>query len=308
MEPMETSQLPSTSSAPPPAQTQKAGNASRRGRKRGASPPPPAPETLSKTRKCPLCYDRFENIRQHVEVSHLPWDFSHERSCWSCRKLIDQAGRRAPRCAHHQAEETFSDDMVDELGALFNGALHFLQQCLRDSARNGLFIYKHFSETESRYLNLLDDRRLGVTGEISHRIYKCSPPNQYFSLTHWRVLLEILSRLSPAERENFRTYKVTMTFRGLPIGPSLMQDCGSMDFVDSHAHLDKLIKNKKVSSLDELYSALQIIPFYRRHYTFAFYRILSCGCALQPGAGIVHTDADSYPGWPTQQGNLSLGK
>ena len=38
VEPMETSQLPSTSSAPPPAQTQKAGNASRRGRKRGACP------------------------------------------------------------------------------------------------------------------------------------------------------------------------------------------------------------------------------------------------------------------------------
>ena len=157
--------------------------------------------------------------------------------------------------------------MVDELGALFNGALHFLQQCLRDSAKDGLFIYVHseglypsyaskdikqFSEMESRYLNLLDDRRLGVTGEISHQIYKCSPPNQYLSLTHWRVLLETLSRLSPAERENFRTYKVQMTFEGLPIGPSPIQDYGSMDFVDSHAHQDKLIKNKKVSFVDEL--------------------------------------------------------
>ena len=267
VEPMETTQLPSTSSAPPPEQTQKAGNASRRGRKRGASPPPPAPETLSKTRKCPLCHDRFENLRQHVEVSHLPWYFSYERSCWACRKLIDQARTRAHRCAHHQAEATFSDDMVNELGALFNGALHFLHQCLRDSAIDGLFIYVHseglypsyattevkqFSETESRYLNLLDDRRLGVTGEISHRIYKCSPPNQFLSLTHWRVLLEILSRLSPAERENFRTYEVQMTFEGLPIGPSPIQDYGSMDFVDTHAHLDKLTKNKKVSSLDEL--------------------------------------------------------
>ena len=81
---------------------------------------------------------------------------------------------------------------------------------------------------------------------------ECSPPDQFLSLTHWRVLLEILSRLSPAERENFRKYEVQMTFGGLPIGPSPIQDYGSMDFVDTNAHLDKLIKNKKVSSLDEL--------------------------------------------------------
>ena len=43
-----------------------------------------------------------------------------------------------------------------------------------------------------------------------------------------------------------------MTFKGLPIGPSPIQDYGSMDFVDTQAHLDKLTKNKKVSSLDEL--------------------------------------------------------
>ena len=92
--------------------------------------------------------------------------------------------------------------------------------------------------------------------EISHRIYKCSPPNQYLSLMHWRVLLEILSRLSPAERENFKTYKVNMTFEGLPIGPSPIQDYGSLDFIDSHAHLDKLIKNKKVFSLDEIEGVL----------------------------------------------------
>ena len=92
--------------------------------------------------------------------------------------------------------------------------------------------------------------------------YRTSPPSRLLSLTHWETIIIILSRLSPKDRERFRTYGCPMDLDGRPIEISsspqpqapvaALQARTPVPFMDTHMHLDMSLSRHHLSSLDEL--------------------------------------------------------
>ena len=221
--------------------------------------------------QCRLCPVAHSNLPLHSEQSHFPWFFNQDSVCWRCQKVsTTDAEMAAHSMPNHRP--SFLGNHTLLWGQLFLGSLHFLASLLSLSSLWHLFTYVHeehlfpstprsIPERLSSSLNYFEEQFLQrPVGAL--REYCTSPPSRLLSLTHWETIIIILSRLSPEDRERFRTYACPMDLDGRPIEiPSspqpqapvaALQAPTPIPFIDTLMHLDMPLSRHHLSSLDEL--------------------------------------------------------
>ena len=82
-------------------------------------------------------------------------------------------------------------------------------------------------------------------------MYEGSPPTSISSLLHWRTMMSLLHLLNNEEREDFRGYACPMNRDGLPLSTPRATD-HSLEFIDTHMHLDLSLQNLRLSSFKQL--------------------------------------------------------
>lgn len=224
----------------------------------------PATERPQKsTNKCPLCPVRTAHLKRHVCKEHLPWYLSACTACWFCEH---QESNPCLTVACY-TEESEGDQMVlfdDQLFVrwchLVSGVLHFLKESFKVGSLSDLLEYiiahelfpcevagsVHFNNIE---LALLQAFEIYCDGEAGS-VYSISPPSRVVCLIHWRLLCCILSSLDLETCRVFSNVSVHMLLDGTGVS-DLVDSTKSQYFIDTHFHLDQLVRKSKYRCLQE---------------------------------------------------------
>ena len=206
--------------------------------------------------ECTLCRTWHSDLRLHVENSHLPWYFNPFRVNWK------QETRESRSASSIQHQRRISETHHQKWGSLVLGALYFVAARLERTSLSDLFLYVSqrrlyptrmlggFTPEECRLLHYIESDLLTTTsGPVP--VYEGSPPTSISSLLHWRTMLSLLHLLSNEEREEFRDYACPMNRDGLPLSTPRATD-HSLEFIDTHMHLDLSLQNLRLSSFKQL--------------------------------------------------------
>lgn len=173
----------------------------------------------NKGKLCPLCNVRPKCLKSHVQRKHFPWYTTALTACWECQI---QEGRNCFFMASHGSDNhpngpAYSDRKKIVWDYLMNGVLHLLchQLGLNNFQKLLGFVKTHhlysdlfpnvinFTNSEIQELSRFEE----VNGLSVTKSFSISPPNSTAALTHWRVLSNILNKLTPAaQTEVFQLY------------------------------------------------------------------------------------------------------
>ena len=206
--------------------------------------------------ECTLCRTWHSDLRHHSENSHLPWYFNPFRVNW---KQETGESRSASSIQH---QRRISEAHHQKWGSLVLGALYFVAARLERTSLSDLFLYVsqrclyptqtlcELTTEEWRLLHYIESDLLTTTsGPVP--VYECSPPTSISSLLHWRTMMSLLHLLNNEEREEFRGYACPMNRDGLPLHTPRATD-HSLEFIDTHMHLDLSLQNMRLSSFKQL--------------------------------------------------------
>ncbi|CAC5415898.1 tatD [Mytilus coruscus] len=209
--------------------------------------------TVSKNRlrQCPICgMVSREKTRRHVLKKHLPWFWSGATACWDCCQQEIQASSLARRhTEEHRIGCFFDEEHLHLWCQLVSGSLHLVKYWFGLTDLEGLLQYvldrqlheavtSGFSDQEQQLLvfyaqNYSADR-------LSHII--ANPPNHVISLTNWEIMTSLLRRVGPAQQQSLLSYDKFVTYEGAWILDTVPVLPEPFVFVDSHFHLDLILK------------------------------------------------------------------
>ncbi|CAC5398171.1 unnamed protein product [Mytilus coruscus] len=210
-----------------------------------------------KVQSCPVCPDRFTNVRRNVICFHLPWYTLPITACWTCRLQLAQEKLVQVHMinTHSSREEPHTFDILKHGNKwiyLINGLLDEI--CKRVSVKFEClvkFVQEHrdFSICSDGVHHWSDIPLLKLFNEVnrykpSHLIHSAFPPTDPHSLLHWKILALLISHTESGE--NLITFE-----KELELHP-FQRRKQSIPLVDSHFHLDLYLKETRHSGLPSL--------------------------------------------------------
>ncbi|CAG2252032.1 tatD [Mytilus edulis] len=177
----------------------------------------------SRSHKCFVCgLVTHGKMRRHVLKTHLPWYWEPHTACWSCEVQEAQAGSLAQR---HTMEHGVEKRTV-----------HVRQN--------------QFSSQELQLLTFWADNYC----PSSVPTYICNPPNHLICLFNWELIAVLLSRVGSVKQERFLVQKQRLTYEGANIAEPISQSEDQLAFVDSHFHLDQILRRMRLRNFQHLQS------------------------------------------------------
>ncbi|MES9884743.1 MAG: TatD family hydrolase [Sedimenticola sp.] len=212
----------------------------------------PAIVPVSKNRSlCSICNSSTQHLRNHVLGCHLPWFLDPFRACWICEIPMPKPTKHIQRNrTTHTGIQAFSPFYYDRwclaIQTFFldiqvyldlTSLADLLPYLLQHQLYQPLYVSSQppFTADEitllhkgSTFLNLPD-----VT------CFTVSPPNHLLSILHWRNIMILVSHLPVHAQTSLRHCQPPTP----PTFPS---------YVDSHFHLDILLKKTSTHSYNQL--------------------------------------------------------
>ena len=241
----------------------------------------PAPKPLptlplatkgAKPRACALCSDRVLHLRTHTLSQHLPWYLNAFAACWQCGTTENTRGFRVvkhPCFTSHPKGSLFTNTNLVRWVLLMNGVFLFLQECLHLPSPLALVEYvvsngllpattqNPFSTAAPEDILLM--RFYEEFNYLpSSAGFSLEPPIPLIALSHWRILSNLLSRVSSEARVAFRNLHQYRSLDGRYLMVPDMESSNTMPmvFVDSHFHLDKMLEDGQ-DTLQEFENSLE---------------------------------------------------
>ena len=212
----------------------------------------PAEERARKVRKheCPFCQRMVGTMKSHLEQEHFPWYFNPETACWQCE--VAEGSAAYLRCKHLKARcplGRFNNQYMYQWLLVMKGVLDWLMEELGETSHEGLrirCIKDEMVPTIKNYMIPLARKALyrrleAAMGETVSVDYGMSPPNRPVCLLQWEVVMRILRTLPVQAVEEFRLLCRKPTGLHTP----------KTFYVDSHAHVSRLLTSHSVSSLSQ---------------------------------------------------------
>ena len=173
-----------------------------------------------------------------------------------------QETRESRSASSIQHQRRISETHHQKWGPLVLGALYFVAARLERTSLSDLFLFvsqRHlyptrklggFTPEECRLLHYIESDLLTTTsGPVP--VYEGSLPTSISSLLHWRTMMSLLHLPNNEEREEFWGYACPMNRDGLPLSTPRATD-HSLEFIDTHMHLDLSLQNLRLSSFKQL--------------------------------------------------------
>ena len=222
---------------------------------------------IGKTRKCSLCDKlKHRHIQRHVLGTHLPWYIIPTSACWHCKTYVQRnltthvetfPSDRPPHSKHYK----FSLDIHLQLWCqLTFGILVFLASRLQLGSVVDLlgFVLAEglFPQRIADDANFGDDQ-VDCLKKLCHffdltipETFVISPPNHVVCILHWKILVKLLEYmyLNTIYTSDFKYFSLRVP------RPLVLQ----LSFIDSHCHLDKIMKTRKFDDFSQLKSALSL--------------------------------------------------
>ena len=236
---------------------------------------PPTRKRRKRTCSLSTCQESaITRPRPHALVLHLPWYFAAFSACWRCR--VQEGSTRNLRFRHygltntHPSGPNFTEEEARLWSCLCNGLLHFIRHALGLRSLHALLAFVQdqglypqdclppggsFSPEEQMLLEMYE--QLHFPSDVGRRRpYTVEPPDCVASLLHWDVLLRLLDLLSPADQDQVaQLYHPCMT-DGADMHPQFLSGRQTLEFVDSHFHLDDMITRGVCTHLAQLEAQL----------------------------------------------------
>ncbi|XP_063396693.1 uncharacterized protein LOC134681159 [Mytilus trossulus] len=219
----------------------------------------------NRLRKCPVCgIMSREKTRRHMMKTHLPWFWSGSTACWECSRQEVQASSLALRhTEEHRLGCFFDEEHLHLWCQLVTGCLHRIKSWFGCANLEDLLQYvidrqlyegvnSGFNDQEQQLLvyyaqNYSPDCLVHITA---------NPPNHVISLTNWEIMASLLRRVGSAQQQSLMSPVEILTYEGSPIldiVPSLPEP---FVFVDSHFHLDLVLKRLHFRTFLHMKSAI----------------------------------------------------
>ena len=192
-------------------------------------------------RMCGLCNQLVAHFRRHANRTHLPWYMCPAFACAGCQFAGDLSDIKNIHSSHPKIE---GEDGVQAWFLLVNGFFQFVSRCLGLDSIEALRQYVITENLcpvgmpfldEEKFFIMEYDRLAGLEPQDAS-VYT---PARVSRLLHYKVLLSILSKLSPVNRDlaKSRTTYVNPDGSMPPSGhPSF-----KYFIIDGHFHLDELV-------------------------------------------------------------------
>ncbi len=228
------------------------------------------------TKHCPLfnCGISTTHLRRHVVRAHLPWFMQPDTACWTCQVQEECAcfltAKHTAEVVSHPSGAGFSDFNAHRWGFLFNGLLWQLCrrfgltsiQALLDFVSNSQCFpivtgEAFFTEELMRMFRYEQDHEASPVGDITS--FSISPPTRIVALGHWRILLDLVGRLSYSHQQDLLASSQSLTQAGevyLPSPQTYMEP--TIFFIDSHFHLDSLLWRTQCTDLASLEASTEL--------------------------------------------------
>lgn len=252
---------------------------------RGHPQPPPrsAPRTCS-VRACTTAFfGKGGHESRHALKCHLPWWLSAHTACWHCEQQFANGHALRHHLAFSEASHPpgagFTTGRAHDWIYLFNGLLNVFCTALGLSDLWALLGYvreHHLYPSAERFAQLnQEDRELLMVYERTFTEHPPSdasklcvfPPSGVSCLSHWRVLVSLLNVVPPHVHALVLGSAAKTALDGRPIpapGPSMdypVDDSQSLEFIDTHFHLDFTLRELGCRSFDQLEAAYSTADF-----------------------------------------------
>lgn len=225
----------------------------------------PAP-FKSRSHQCFVCgLITHGKMRRHVLKTHLPWYWEPHTACWSCEVQEAQAGSLAQRhtMEHGVGSTVFDEEHMHLWCQLMLGSLHQIRSWLECSTLDDLldyilqrelytFVKNQFSSQELQLLTFWADNYC----PSSVPTYNCNPPNHLICIFNWELIAVLLSRVGSVKQERFLVQKQRLTYEGANIAEPISQSEDQLAFVDSHFHLDQILRRMRLRNFQHLQSVV----------------------------------------------------
>jgi TatD DNase family protein len=180
---------------------------------------------------------------------------------------------------------------MDQWCLLINGVLHFFRFHFNLDTVDDLltFVVQHdlvpksnpnqaFSPLDLCFLKSYEQK----WGNPDIQTHSLNPPTSLICVSHWRILANMLSLLPNEVREEFKSLELAVSSSGFPISSGISVS-DKLPLVDTHFHLDQLLKRTRIPTFQQL----------EAHGTIDSRFILQAGVAnyVYPG---------SWSGWEDQ--------
>ena len=199
--------------------------------------------------------------------SHLPWYVAPTTACWVCKNQEGSACFNLVKHIHnydHECGAGFDGTNLVSWCYLMNGLFHSLafhlgleslEQLLQFVVHNELF--PPYVQNVSPFNSLERDLMIKYdqicnTGNASLQ-YDLDPPNSIIVLMHWRILANLLKLLDVDTQKLVKACEVHMLQNGFVVNsPTFQEENSSFPLIDTHFHLDQLLKRSGLHTLSAL--------------------------------------------------------
>lgn len=211
----------------------------------------------NRMRQCQVCgLSTREKIRRHMFKRHLPWYWSGTTACWDCGKQETQASTLSVRhSSEHRVGCFFDEDHLHQWCQLVNGALHSLKEWLNCPDLEGLLQFvidrKLYTDVRSGFSEQEHQLVLFYVQNYSPdglAVVTTNPPNHPGSLTNWELTAALLMQITEEQRTAFIDQMTYLTYEGSCITSPVPVPSDPFVFIDSHFHLDLILKRLHFSS------------------------------------------------------------
>ncbi|CAC5385651.1 tatD [Mytilus coruscus] len=114
------------------------------------------------------------------------------------------------------------------------------------------FVKNQFSSQEHQLLTFWADNYC----PSSVPTYICNPPNHPICIFNWELIAVLLSRVGVVKQERFLLQKQRLTYEGANITEPISQSEEQLVFVDSHFHLDQILRRMRLRNFQHLQSVV----------------------------------------------------
>ncbi|CAC5423885.1 tatD [Mytilus coruscus] len=204
-------------------------------------------------------------MRRHVLKTHLSWYWEPHTTCWSCEVQEAQAGSFSHRhtMEHRVESNIFDKDHMHLWCQLMLGSLHQIRAWLECSTLDDLldyilqrelytFVKNQFSPQELQLLTFWADNYC----PSSVPTYICNPPNHPICIFNWELIAVLLSRVGAGKQQRFVLQKQRLTYEGANITESISLSEEQLVFIDSHFHLDQILRRMNLRNSQHLKSVV----------------------------------------------------
>jgi hypothetical protein len=197
-----------------------------------------------KSRSCFICPGRFNTVRRHVLLDHVPWYVAPLMACWTCNVQLGQVGAVRLHIELHRYRESSLPEWVELMSGLLLELCRQIKQItlekLSEFVSESPFFYQcrntFFHPTDIAFINQFN-RLNKFDVDVLHAVH---PPVDVYSLLHWKLLALLIKTSENSESLHSFNNKVKL-YSITSFTPSIV--------IDAHFHWDKFVIQARFSGL-----------------------------------------------------------